>query len=143
VALRTKIHVVPWWSLLIPTKYTAIQIFFFTPPSQAPSCDSCQFSLPLLAQIYAPLSDEQVSGRGEYDRVLYVWGCGRKACTNKTTKVVRALKKNAEWAENLARWRKMDEARQIEEGAQDASNPFTVVFIHLMRQGRASDCRTD
>jgi pre-rRNA-processing protein TSR4 len=114
---------------ILKNRKHAIQTFFFAPPGQAPSCDSCKTSLPLLAQIYAPLSDEQVDGREEYDRVLYVWGCAQKACTKRTIKAVRALKKNKDWAEDLTRRRRdKEKARLVEEESKtmSASNPFVV-----------------
>jgi hypothetical protein len=90
----------------------------------------------LIVQIYAPLTDEQVRGREEYDRVLYIWGCPRKKCAKRSIKAVRALKKNAEWADKLAKRRKNeDEAKaQQQQRSKEASaasnlNPFSVRAI--------------
>ncbi|KNE57321.1 hypothetical protein AMAG_03044 [Allomyces macrogynus ATCC 38327] len=43
------------------------------PPIPAPTCAACERPLLLVAQLYAPLDDDEV-------RVLYVWGCNRRAC---------------------------------------------------------------
>ncbi|KNE66059.1 hypothetical protein AMAG_10322 [Allomyces macrogynus ATCC 38327] len=43
------------------------------PPIPTPTCAACARPLLLVAQLYAPLDDDEV-------RVLYVWGCNRRAC---------------------------------------------------------------
>ncbi|KAJ3371174.1 hypothetical protein GGF31_003597 [Allomyces arbusculus] len=43
------------------------------PPIPTPACAACARPLLLVAQLYAPLDDDEV-------RVLYVWGCNRRAC---------------------------------------------------------------
>lgn len=62
------------------------------PPSSSSACGSCGESMPLLTQIYCPLEASAL------ERVVYVFGCPRRACRGKEG-AVRGWRASTLWLE--------------------------------------------
>ena len=93
--------------------------------------------MPLLVQVHAPLTDDQVRTklgapqsrnlyREEVDRLLYVFGCSKRGCNG--VRLLRAGRRNDAWA-SAGRKRRAREAEELERTAaakakEKASNPF-------------------
>ena len=93
--------------------------------------------MPLLVQVHAPLTDDQVRTklraphprnlyREEVDRLLYVFGCSKRGCNG--VRLLRAGRRNDAWASE-GRKRRAREAEELErdqaaKAKERASNPF-------------------
>lgn len=65
------------------------------PDTSSSSCGVCNRSMPLIAQLFCPLSTEQVEGSGTgrelWHRLIYIWACVYKDCQRKEGRCVTAL----------------------------------------------------
>lgn len=65
------------------------------PDTSSASCRVCDRAMPLVAQLFCPLSSDQVegseSGRELWQRLIYIWACVHKECQRKEGRCVTAL----------------------------------------------------
>lgn len=99
------------------TKLGGKPVWFGSRPQNSslssPRCGSCTWPLFLVMQAYCPLENSP------YDRVLYVWGCNRRACMRQrgSWKVVRGHRLDKEYARLLEEKKAREAKRKTDSSA--------------------------